>query len=91
MTYTIIIILLLAVFYLLTLVSKLDSQLKGIKYILEQVAQKVDIPEYPVNDQLRQLIMEGKDVEAVKRARETLGLSLVEGKHYIDSLKTEKG
>lgn len=89
MTDIVIIILLLAVGYLLTMISKLESQLKGIKYTLHQVAKKVDIPEYPINDHLRQLIKEGKDVEAVKVARETLGLSLIDGKHYIDALKKE--
>ena len=35
------------------------------------------------------LIKDGKDVKAIKKARETLGLSLLEGKEYIDKLKSE--
>ena len=75
--------------YLILMVTKLDGQLKGIKYTLNQISKSADMPENPINDELRELINEGKDVKAVKKARETLGLSLVEGKQYVDALKLE--
>ncbi|MFA1822220.1 hypothetical protein ACDX78_18900 [Virgibacillus oceani] len=75
--------------YLILTVTKLDGRLKNIKYTLNQISKSVDIPENPINDELRKLINEGKDVKAVKKARETLGLSLVEGKQYVDALKLE--
>lgn len=51
--------------------------------------KKIDILEHPVNDQLRELLREGKDVEAVKLAREELGFMMVEGKEYVDELKKD--
>lgn len=73
--------------YLLSAVGKLDSRIKGIKYTLDQISKQVDVPENPINVELRQLLNEGKDILAVKRVRETLGLSLVEAKQYVDALK----
>lgn len=82
--------------YLLLLVGKIDSrikknetQIKGIKYTLDQISKQVDVPENPINKELRQLLNEGNDVKAVKRVRETLGLSLLEAKQYVDALKIE--
>ena len=91
------ILLLFIGFILLYLVGKMDSritkmenQIKGFKYTLEQISKQVDVPENPVNKELRQLLKEDKEVQAVKKARETLGLSLLEAKQYIDALNVEK-
>jgi len=78
-----------AVIVLLFRVIKLESMLIGMKYTIDQIAKKVDIPEHPIDDELRELIEDDRDIEAVKLARETLGLSLVEGKQYIDELKAD--
>ena len=75
--------------YLLSEVTKLNHRVKGLQSKLDQIAIHTGVPELPVNDELQQLLNEGKDIEAVKRARETLGLSLVEAKQYIDALKAE--
>jgi len=69
--------------------DRLEGRMKAMQYKLDRLVKQSDIPENPINDDLRQLIKEGKDVKAVKKARETLGLSLVEGKQYIDKLKME--
>lgn len=78
-------------FLLITRVSSkmntLETRVKGLQFRLEQVAKAVNVPEHPVNDTLRELIKEGKDIEAVKAAREALGLSLLEAKEYVDVLK----
>ncbi|ARF18685.1 hypothetical protein [Sporosarcina ureae] len=74
-------------FYLVFMVVKLNERIKGIRYTLDLISKKVDIPENPINDELRELINDGDDIKAVKKARETLGLSLVEGKQYVDALK----
>lgn len=66
---------------------KIDNDIKGIKYTLDQLSKQMDPPENPVNKELRQLINEANDVKAVKKARETLGLSLIEAKQYVDALK----
>lgn len=79
-------VLLIVIIYLLKKISMLESRIKGLEYTLDHVAYEVELPELPVNDELRKLIKEGKDVKAVKRTRETLGLSLVEAKKYVDAL-----
>lgn len=70
--------------YILSTVIKLNGRVKGLKYTLDQISKQIDVPEKPINNELRQLLNEGNDIEAVKRVRETLGLSLV-----IDALKFE--
>lgn len=89
MEFTFAAILLLVIMYLLHRIDKLEGRIKGMRYRLDQVANQVDVPEPLINDELRKLIKEGEDVRAVKKARETLGLSLVEGKQYVDALKFE--
>ncbi|MGG4046280.1 MULTISPECIES: hypothetical protein [Paenibacillus] len=89
MEYILIIISLLIIMNLWAKVSKLEGRIKGMQYTINQLTQQSGLPEHPINDELRQLIKEGEDVKAIKKARETLGLSLLEGKEYIDKLKSE--
>lgn len=51
---------------------------------IELVAENID---YPINEAIQQLVNEGKIVEAVKKARELYGYSLLEAKHYVDNIK----
>ena len=69
--------------------NKLEGRIKRIQYTLDQVTKQSGLPENPINNELRKLIKEGEDVKAIKKARETLGLSLIEGKEYIDKLKSD--
>ncbi|MGE7024525.1 hypothetical protein [Solibacillus cecembensis] len=87
--YIVNVLILFICLYLLSTVSKLNSRVKGLEYTLEQISKQVDVPESPINNELRQILKEGNDVKAVKRVRETLGLSLIEAKQYIDVLKLE--
>lgn len=80
---------LIVVLLILSTVLQINSRVKGLKYTLDQLTKHENIPEYPINDELRKLISNGEDVKAVKKVRETLGLSLLEGKQYIDALKLE--
>ncbi|UJL45288.1 hypothetical protein KFZ58_12820 [Virgibacillus sp. NKC19-16] len=89
MEFTFIAILLFTIINFISRVDKLEGRIKGMQYRLDQVAKQVDVPEPPINDELRELIKEGESVRAVKQAREALGLSLVEGKQYVDALKLE--
>ncbi|OXL85815.1 hypothetical protein BCV73_24110 [Paenibacillus sp. SSG-1] len=89
MEYILIIVSLLIIINLWAKVSKLEGRIKGMQYTINQLTQQSGLPEHPINDELRQLIKEGEDVKAIKKARETLGLSLLEGKEYIDKLKSE--
>lgn len=84
------IILLFLILYLLGITSKLEGQVKGLKYTLIQLLETTDPVDYPINNELRELIQEGKEIKAVKKVRETLGLSLLEAKQYIDALKREE-
>ncbi|WP_150285245.1 hypothetical protein [Rummeliibacillus sp. TYF-LIM-RU47] len=84
-----IIILFLIALNLWTKVDSLEGRIKGLQYTLKQLTKQSGLPENPVNATLRKLIKEGEDIKAIKKARETLGLSLLEGKEYIDKLKEE--
>ena len=66
--------------------NSLETQIKSMKFTLDQVAKQVDVPEHPINEKLRRLLKEGKGVQAVKEARQVLGLSLLEEKQYVDDL-----
>ncbi|MEG0692996.1 MAG: hypothetical protein RR444_07925 [Oscillospiraceae bacterium] len=87
--YIVNVLILFICLYLLSTISKLNSRVKGLENTLEQISKQVDLPESPINNELRQLLKEGNDVKAVKRVRETSGLSLIEAKQYIDVLKLE--
>ncbi|MBR3120469.1 hypothetical protein [Oceanobacillus profundus] len=87
MEYILIIIAFLIIINVTAKVNKLEGRIKRMQYTLDQVTKQSGLPENPINDELRKLIKEGEDVKAIKKARETLGLSLIEGKEYIDKLK----
>lgn len=90
MEYTLLSVSLVMVFITLTLylkVNDLEKRIKTMKRTLDQLAKQSDMPENPINNELRKLIKAGEDIKAIKKARENLGLSLLEGKEYIDELK----
>ena len=90
MEFTIVNILILLIFiYLLYTVIKLNSRIKDLEHQLKLASKQTDLPENPINNELKQLLKEGNDVKAIKKVRETLGLSLVEAKQYVDALKLE--
>lgn len=80
-------ILILGIIYLLVMVFKMQEHMKGMKSIIGRMRKQMNLLEDPIDDDLRQLIKEGKEAKAVKKAREALGLSLLEGKQYVDVLK----
>lgn len=86
MEYLILGILFVIIFMLYDKLTKLEMRFKRMKATLDQIALQVEVPEHPINDELRILLKEGKDVQAVKKAREVLGLSLLEAKQYVDAL-----
>jgi predicted Holliday junction resolvase-like endonuclease len=67
MEYFLIIIAFLVIINLTAKVNKLEDRIKGMQYSLDQVTKQAGLPENPVNDELRELIKEGKDVKAVKK------------------------
>ncbi|QDX93563.1 hypothetical protein EEL32_22455 [Brevibacillus laterosporus] len=86
MEFALIMALLCMVFLLFEKVSTLRTQLKKMNVILQQIATQVGVPDHPIDTKLRMLLIEGKKIEAIKEAREVLGLSLKEAKEYVESL-----
>ncbi len=84
----IIVLLLGIIVYLLYTNSKLNSEVRRLKSGQEKFIT-ADGEGHPVDYELRRMIREGEEIKAIKKARETLGLSLVEGKQYVDRLKQD--
>ncbi|WP_409293925.1 hypothetical protein V1498_12035 [Peribacillus sp. SCS-26] len=83
------ILILFAVVYVLFEVIKMNGRVMRLKYAIDQSSKENDMPESPVDHTLKQLLIDEKDVKAVKRVRETLGLSLLDAKKYVDNMKLE--
>ncbi|WP_404405773.1 hypothetical protein [Jeotgalibacillus malaysiensis] len=79
------------VVYLLSTIFRLEQRVKTLNYKVDQLSSHSDVTEEELYQELHQelkgLIHQGKDVQAVKRVRETKGLSLVEAKQYVDTFK----
>jgi ribosomal protein L7/L12 len=89
--YTFLGLVLVIVFVLITTVidklNKLENRMKNLKITLDQIAKVVDVPEHPINNDIRKLLQEGKEIQAIREVRSVLGLSLLEAKQYVDALK----
>ncbi|GEL66564.1 hypothetical protein [Marinilactibacillus psychrotolerans] len=70
------------VLYLLSALTKLEQQVKKLNYTVSQLAAQSTITNDSLNNELRQLLKADKNVTAVKRVRESLGLSLIEANIY---------
>ncbi|MGE7859906.1 hypothetical protein ACQKOA_02450 [Bacillus mobilis] len=73
--------------------KKTDARLKRMEDRLQLITKEMgivdreaEINKAEINNELRQLIEEGKKVKAVKRVREAFGFSLLEAKQYVDKL-----
>ncbi|MED4205714.1 ribosomal protein L7/L12 [Neobacillus mesonae] len=81
----------LIVFFGVTILNKLnriEQQLTGTKKItLEKNQNQIEYDEPLLRDEVRQLLLEGKKIKAVKRVRERTGISLVEAKQYVDQFE----
>ncbi|SEQ34135.1 hypothetical protein [Piscibacillus halophilus] len=85
-----IILFLLSMFFTMFLrVMHLESKVTALANQQKRIEQQVDLPEHPVYEDIRVKIREGKEAKAVKLARKTFGLSLIEGKQLIDELRNE--
>lgn len=74
-------------------ISKLEKQLDAIQSRVDQIAEKFGIQDEPVDlglldEELRELVRQGKMVAAVKLARDRTGWSLREAKDYVDALQS---
>ncbi|HSP22217.1 MAG TPA: hypothetical protein VLQ20_07800 [Planococcus sp. (in: firmicutes)] len=69
------------------LFSSLDKRIKSLeKRLNEFTAGTRPKAEQAVNEDLRNLLHRGKTVEAVRKAREEFGMSLLDAKRYVDKL-----
>ncbi|PDY45983.1 hypothetical protein [Bacillus pseudomycoides] len=68
--------------------KRTDARLKRMETRLELMTKQMGIREVEpeINNELRQLVKDGKTITAVKKAREAFGYSLLEAKEYVDSL-----
>ena len=61
---------------------------------LNRIAERVGVTEIVTKEEkeeLKRLLSERKNVQAVRRCREITGLGLKEAKEYVDGLGEEKG
>lgn len=69
------------------LLSQLRSEVRHVNFLLEKIAQNAGVSLVPENiEELKALIAEGKQIEAVKRYRKITGAALKDAKDYIDQL-----
>jgi len=69
-------------------ISQLRNEIKRTNSILDKIAKQIGVPEPPVDSVIRDLVTEGKKIQAIKRYREITGVGLKEAKDYIDSIET---
>ncbi|WP_191565942.1 hypothetical protein [Metabacillus idriensis] len=90
MEYAIIIVILLFIYMVTSSrIKALENQIKSMKVKIDQLSINGDVQVNPVDDDVRKLLHEGKDVRAVKAVRDALGLSLLGAKQYVDTIKKE--
>ncbi|MGG0812794.1 hypothetical protein ABE142_08955 [Paenibacillus alvei] len=72
-------------------VSAIEARIKAMQVNYDHISKQGQdgLPPHPVHDEMIQLIREGKEVSAIKKAREVLGMSLVEAKQYVDNLEAK--
>ncbi len=87
MNYTIIALLggLGLLMWIVSNISQMKNDISRINITLNKIANQVGVPN-TINDEIKNLILEGKKVEAIKKYRIITGIGLKEAKEYIDSL-----
>lgn len=69
------------------LFSSLDKRIKSLEKRLNKLTDGTrPKAEQAVNEELRKLLQHGKTIEAVRKAREEFGMSLLDAKRYVDKL-----
>ncbi|WP_028402226.1 hypothetical protein [Ectobacillus panaciterrae] len=79
-------IIMVVIALMLDYINRINKRLKRTEYKVEQLLKQTHLPEYQINEELRQLVRDNEKIEAIKKARSVLGLSLREAKNYVDSL-----
>lgn len=71
---------------ILATINQLRNDVRRTNEILEKIAKQIGVPEPPVDDEIKSLVVAGKKVKAIKMYRQITGLGLKEAKEYIDLL-----
>jgi ribosomal protein L7/L12 len=71
---------------ILTGIQQLRNDSKRTIKILGEIAKQIGLPETPVDDEIKNLVVEGKKIKAIKMYRQATGLGLKEAKENIDLL-----
>lgn len=79
-------VIVLGIFYISGQLNNIHTRLKRTEDKLDRITKHMELPEHEINEELRLLIKDGDKIKAIKKAREVLGLSLLEAKNYVDSL-----
>ena len=74
---------------IVSIINQLQSDISRMNVTLNKIAKQVGVPDI-VNDEVRaelkDLVLKGKKIEAIKRYRKLTGIGLKEAKAYVDSL-----
>lgn len=91
MNFLIIGVVLAAMFLLYSSVNErfkaMEKQMAAMRKTIDALRKGEPVEDPKVDSELRGLLAQGKDIEAIKMAREYFGLSLLDAKNYVDSLK----
>ena len=82
-----------AFIFLISSVGQLRNEVKLMRGTLNRIAERVGVTEILTKEEkeeLKRLLSEGKNVQAVRRCREITGLGLKEAKEYVDGLGRER-
>ena len=80
-------IIIVTLFPAIVLLYKGMSKITDGKFPNTEIELAPEAEEYPVNEEVQQLVRDGEVIKAVKLSRELYGYSLLEAKRYVDSLK----
>ena len=78
---------------IISIIIQLQSEVARINVTLNKIALQVGVPDTVTDDvraELKDLILKGRKIEAIKRYRTVTGLGLKESKDYIDSLSEQE-
>ncbi|WP_423748969.1 ribosomal protein L7/L12 [Clostridium perfringens] len=82
-----------AFMFLIASVGQLRNEVKLMRWTLNRIAERVGVTEIVTKEEkeeLKRLLSEGKNVQAVRSCREITDLGLKEAKEYVDGLGEEK-
>ncbi len=69
-----------------TAINQIRNDIRHTNRILEKIAKQIGVAEPPIDDEIKNLVEEGKKIKAIKIYRQATGVGLKEAKEYIDLL-----